>query len=458
MPLPHWQPHDGRRSALSLRITVKSSLLAVVPTTLLAVFLLMPGDLWAQEGGQRHDNTVVCRALNIFGFEAESEKAKRYIGATTHDIGKVSVFVSVARGRKFFASNYVSPGFDHPTKIATDETDVDLLTITYNLIFAGEPSKSQDVRMFRRSFSANVHFYIEASALDNPLFTAFDFDDPANVEIVAPDGESHPAVGVLSSPGHVGSWLVQSEGVLVPANSFSESTDLSQHYIAISRVVVVNANANTREKINEKDSSRRVTFLDDTVAQPFLGDIASVSDGVIVVRDGPTGTQPRSEAQGAWTKHSEDLARFLADHFDSAVVVSLRGVKPNWNLETVTERLLDTGEIQDERQLLHAISASRPSTTFVLDKHIDTEFGPLLSYSIHDGRNPKVINPDETIGTVTFASKVHLVGSTASAPISVPMERSVPSVPIFTFLAGIGACLVAIILAKSWRRRKPQRE
>ena len=80
---------------------------------------------------------VVCHAKQIRGFERESLDAFLHFGMVdqhTHDMTRLRAYITLQGNCIYIESNYVKPGFQYPTKIAT-EFKVDLLTLFVNLVF-----------------------------------------------------------------------------------------------------------------------------------------------------------------------------------------------------------------------------------------------------------------------------------------------------------------------------------
>ena len=76
---------------------------------------------------------VVCFGTKIVGYDNEYATAKRCLGEkTTSDIESCEVYVTQRAGYLYVHSNYVSPGEEYPTKIATNNVR-DLLELTANL-------------------------------------------------------------------------------------------------------------------------------------------------------------------------------------------------------------------------------------------------------------------------------------------------------------------------------------
>jgi hypothetical protein len=88
---------------------------------------------------------VVCHAKQIRGFERESLDAFLHFGMVdhhTHDMTRLRAYITLQGNCIYIESNYVKPGFQYPTKIAT-EFQVDLLTLFINLIFLRLPSQEE---------------------------------------------------------------------------------------------------------------------------------------------------------------------------------------------------------------------------------------------------------------------------------------------------------------------------
>src|SRR5580658_1256994 len=81
--------------------------------------------------------SLVCRKPGIEGCEESAERAHRFLPPETSDVSKAVIYVERTPKGIYFHSNYVTPGFENPTKILTNETS-DFHRIFVNLIYAGK--------------------------------------------------------------------------------------------------------------------------------------------------------------------------------------------------------------------------------------------------------------------------------------------------------------------------------
>jgi len=88
-------------------------------------------------GGRSAAGSVVCRNAYIQGFEGPYSEAKAHIGdGTTSDLRRMKVYVTLSDGYIYAHSNYKTPGFTYPTKIAHDQ-DMDAASLVLNLVGKG---------------------------------------------------------------------------------------------------------------------------------------------------------------------------------------------------------------------------------------------------------------------------------------------------------------------------------
>lgn len=133
---------------------------------------------------------LACRLPGIAGFGKAAAKAKKHLKPTTRAVSQTTVFITVENGELYLHSNYITGRFEHPTKIATDEANIDLLTLAHNLI-GGEESSGVSGRTFMRSFN-DITFTVEQRLFTHPRFKHLDFSNARNVKIIGTDGVVRP--------------------------------------------------------------------------------------------------------------------------------------------------------------------------------------------------------------------------------------------------------------------------
>ena len=131
---------------------------------------------------------VVCRRAGIAGsdgrelFVAATARAKEIIGSgTTSDPARLKAVITVNEGMLFVYSNFVTPGADFPTKIATN-TPYDLGTLALNLVGGDDAARET-----RRAFG-DMTFYVDQRVLDHSRFARLSFAGARNVWIVDRNG------------------------------------------------------------------------------------------------------------------------------------------------------------------------------------------------------------------------------------------------------------------------------
>jgi len=85
-------------------------------------------------GPESFQGDLICHRDYIEGFERPRETAKPLVGAATSRITAMKVFVTGHRGAIYAQSNYITPGADEPSKIATSRRSYDAANLVLNLV------------------------------------------------------------------------------------------------------------------------------------------------------------------------------------------------------------------------------------------------------------------------------------------------------------------------------------
>ena len=112
---------------------------------------------------------VVCRRERITGFDEEYNKAKKvFETSTTSDLSACEVYVGQKDGHLYFHSNFITEGYDNPTKIATEKVR-DLRLITANLVAApdGGGFSPAEMTRIRTAHQKQIKYYFDQSLFDS---------------------------------------------------------------------------------------------------------------------------------------------------------------------------------------------------------------------------------------------------------------------------------------------------
>jgi len=126
--------------------------------------------------------SLVCRKPGIAGRDESAERAHRFLPPDTSDVSKAVIYVERTPKGIYFHSNYVTPGFDNPTKILTNETS-DFHRVFVNLIFSGKSDPlEQDEAL--ETYRKNVHIFLDQSMFTQGGYPTVDVGDATNVAVV----------------------------------------------------------------------------------------------------------------------------------------------------------------------------------------------------------------------------------------------------------------------------------
>jgi hypothetical protein len=186
-------------------VTSEFRLRAVAP--FVSIIFLIAGLCTAQDTNQdavnadspQGSSSLVCRRLSIYGLNDVSKRAKEWVGQNTSDPTATRVYVSVENDKLYLQSNYVTRGFEYPTKIATNKTDVDLVTLVFNLIGPSTDSGVSNSR-FLRAYP-KMQFFVEDKLFSDPTFNNLDFGGSPNVNIIGSDGKARKSTLLMTGEG-----------------------------------------------------------------------------------------------------------------------------------------------------------------------------------------------------------------------------------------------------------------
>ena len=127
----------------------------ILPALVIALLVIPPPTAPAQ--------LLVCRREGIEDHEREERKAKSIIGlTTTSNMSRMKIYITVNGDELYAHSNFVTPSFEHPTKIATDQR-VGLDNLVRYLVFYGAPGSAEIDRM-RKDIRKNIQFVVDPDA------------------------------------------------------------------------------------------------------------------------------------------------------------------------------------------------------------------------------------------------------------------------------------------------------
>ncbi len=124
---------------------------------LLAAWVLIPSTALSKG--------VVCRASGIEGYELHALRAHDYVRNITEDPAQAIVYITRSGPNEFYLhSNFLSAGAENPTKVLIKDEQVDLESLTRNIIYTSEEDFSFD---FPREIFSKIKFVVDRDTLEN---------------------------------------------------------------------------------------------------------------------------------------------------------------------------------------------------------------------------------------------------------------------------------------------------
>jgi hypothetical protein len=143
--------------------------------------------------------TVICRKQKIGGFESEYNVGHAICSDNTSEIEKTKIYITVQGESIYLQSNFVTPPFDNPTKIATAEV-LPLGTYVQNIIYSGDISPSTYEALMRK-IENHAEFYLDPKIINSKKFADLDFYSIKNLNIVTSDNKVRKAIKLFNDDG-----------------------------------------------------------------------------------------------------------------------------------------------------------------------------------------------------------------------------------------------------------------
>lgn len=126
---------------------------------------------------------LVCRKRGIAGYDLEYSKAARVLPNVTSDYNQMAVYIgSLPNGVLYAHSNFVTKGYDAPTKIVTNR-DIDLEQIVENLVFDRLPTAGAE-KGLRTALKTTICVFIDDSLLSRTGRLALNINGASKVFVV----------------------------------------------------------------------------------------------------------------------------------------------------------------------------------------------------------------------------------------------------------------------------------
>ncbi len=139
----------------------------------------------------------VCRLSEIVGMEAQKHRAANILlHSTTSDPSDAKVYVEFRGGVLYYQSNFITPGFEYPTKVAADlekHPEIANPKFTFVNIVHSKPPSPDVWEKTERSMRDDVHILIDKSVFDEYGIPRIDLSGIKNFQVV--DGDLGISLG-----------------------------------------------------------------------------------------------------------------------------------------------------------------------------------------------------------------------------------------------------------------------
>lgn len=375
---------------------------------------------------------VVCRLPHIKGFEQEYDEAKRYTGENVTSLSQLKVYIQARGDTLYCQSNFVTKGYDYPTKLATSQTGIGGPSLVLNLV--GESGESGISESELTQAYQTIPLYVDQSVFTSSKFKNLDFGDASRVFHIGDDGTPRRATSIFD--GDSTRWLVEyASSLFAPADVqgiAKLAAELKARPLSTSdlRFVSLTKNTSTTKKIAELiPAENRIEFdlssveaLKQRLAEHrgktvfFLG---HVEDGNFVTYDAAgkeifkVGVK---EVQDAALECCQVSVFALGCH--SGKATGRNGVLEAFNTVDAVERFHDALGAANFLDFLQRLAGNgQDRLSLIADSSLLSDASSSAEFAIHRGDVSKA-------ETITDAPKVATLYYTGWRPAPPPQQTS----------------------------------
>ncbi|WP_281559099.1 hypothetical protein [Thalassomonas sp. RHCl1] len=134
-------------------------------------------------------HATVCRLPGLNGFNESQIRGEKFIRSTTSNLKDVSLYIELTENGPWYHSNYITPGFEHPTKIGRE--DIYDAQRAYNNIAITQEILDKDssiIGRLEKAYEENSTIYVDQSVLNSDGTSKIDFGRAKN--LIAVDGKT----------------------------------------------------------------------------------------------------------------------------------------------------------------------------------------------------------------------------------------------------------------------------
>jgi hypothetical protein len=164
-----------------------------------------------------YSQDVVCRLPRINGFDREYSVGNSIVGETTSEMSETKIYMTVSDGSLYVHSNYVTPGYDNPTKLATSEEMGSIEDIAMNIFFDQQPSFSEFDRM-KSLLKNRVEITLDPAVLKSGKYKTIDFSNAGTMNFICPDGKVRTGIKFRNAAGDIEYLIKYSDQISVRVN------------------------------------------------------------------------------------------------------------------------------------------------------------------------------------------------------------------------------------------------
>ena len=213
---------------------------------------------------QSFSQSVVCRLPRIEGYDQEYSVGKSICGEATSTMSDTKFFITVKDDNLYAHSNYLTPGYDNPTKLATSDPMNSIEDIAMNIFFAEYPSEAKLAQM-NSMLRNNIEIVLDPKIMNDSKYGTINFSKAGKLKFICPDNEIRDAIKIQNKAGDF-------EFGIKYNNQFSTRikdqnlgfifSELRTQKIDFSKIKIINLvdNSSTKNVLNINFSEKVIAF------------------------------------------------------------------------------------------------------------------------------------------------------------------------------------------------------
>lgn len=213
---------------------------------------------------QSFSQSVVCRLPRIKGYDQEYSVGKSICGETTSTMSDTKFFITVKDGNLYIHSNYLTPGFDNPTKLATSDPMNSIEDIAMNIFFTEYPSEAKLAQM-NSMLRTNIEIVLDPKIINDSKYGSINFSKAGKLKFICPDNEIRDAIKIQNNVGDFDFGIKYNNQFSIRIKDQNLSfifSELRTQKIDFDKIKIMNLvdNSSTKNVLNSKFSDKVISF------------------------------------------------------------------------------------------------------------------------------------------------------------------------------------------------------